>query len=195
MKARLAAVLPLLTGVALADAGGGHDMNAMWQKSMARKPLAVGAAFAPDGRLWRAEIKPGQIELSSSADLGQTFVPQAQLDTGSDVIAADGENRPQLVFGPKGEIGVGWTQSLPQPFSGNARFAWSKDGGKSWSAPQTINDDKAPISHRFLALDWSSQGLSAVWLDARDKVAAKAKKRDYRGSALYSARFDMAAGR
>ena len=195
MKARLAAVLPLLTGVALADAGGGHDMNAMWQKSMARKPLAVGAAFAPDGRLWRAEIKPGQIELSSSADLGQTFVPQAQLDTGSDVIAADGENRPQLVFGPKGEIGLGWTQSLPQPFSGNARFAWSKDGGKSWSAPQTINDDKSPISHRFLALDWSSQGLSAVWLDARDKVAAKAKKRDYRGSALYSARFDTAAGR
>ena len=67
MKTKLAvALLPLLSGVALAHSGEGHDMNAMWQKSMARKPLAVGAAFAPDGRLWRAEIKPGQIELSSS---------------------------------------------------------------------------------------------------------------------------------
>lgn len=196
MKTKLAvALLPLLSGVALAHSGEGHDMNAMWQKSMARKPLAIGAAFAPDGRLWRAEIKQGLIELAVSSDFGQQFVTQGKVNVEAEIIAADGENRPQLVFGPKGEIGVGWTQSLPQPFSGNARFAWSNDGGKSWSAAQTINDDKAPISHRFLALDWGRQGLTAVWLDARDKVAAKAKKRDYRGSALYSARFDAASGR
>ena len=110
MKTKLAiALLPLLSGVALANSGGGHDMNAMWQKSMARKPLAVGAAFAPDGRLWRAEVKQGLIELSVSSDLGQQFMPQGKVNTEAEIIAADGENRPQLVFGPKGEIGVGWT--------------------------------------------------------------------------------------
>ncbi len=196
MKTQLAiALLLLLTGVIPAHSAGGHDMNAMWLKSMARKPLAVGAAFAPDGRLWRAEVKPGVIELSVSRDLGRQFTTQGKISVEAEIIAADGENRPQLVFGPKGEIGVGWTQTLPQPFSGNARFVWSVDGGKSWSATQTINDNQQPISHRFLALDWGGNGLSAVWLDARDKVAAKAQKRDYRGSALYSARFDVATGR
>ena len=188
-------VLPLLTGMALAHEGGGHAMQQKWQQSLARKPLAVGAAFAPDGRLWRAEVNQGVIELAVSSDFGRQFGPAIQVNPAPEAIAADGENRPQLVFGPQGEIGVGWTQSLPTPFAGHVRFSWSRDGGKSWSAPQNINDDSAAISHRFLALDWSNKGLQAVWLDARDKAAAKAKKRDYRGAALYGARFDPASGR
>lgn len=195
MKALLAFSMLPLAGMALADAGGGHDMQQMWQKSLARAPLAVGVAFAPDGRLWRADVRQGVIELAASDDFGQRFAAPVKVNATAEAIAADGENRPQLVFGPQGEIGVGWTQSLPQPFSGHARFSWSRDGGKSWSTPQTINDDAAPISHRFVVLDWSCKGLIAVWLDARDKTAAKAKKHDYRGSALYSAAFDPASGR
>lgn len=188
--------LPLLAGQAFGHGGGKEPaMQQMWQKSLARKPLAAGAAFAPDGRLWRATVNQGAIELAVSADFGQQFSAPFKVNPQPEAIAADGENRPQLAFGPQGEIAVGWVQSLPQPFSGHARFSWSKDGGRSWSAVQTINDDPAPISHRFLALDWGSQGLTAVWLDGRDKAAARDKLRDYSGAAVYSARFDPVAGR
>ena len=121
----------------------------------------------------------------------------------SDVIVVPGD---RIIFtlryvnnGAEPASGFRATNPMPAPVQFvSVAEDWAEvsvDGGKSWSATQTINDNQQPISHRFLALDWGGNGLSAVWLDARDKVAAKAQKRDYRGSALYSARFDVATGR
>jgi hypothetical protein len=50
------------------------------------------------------------------------------------------------------------------------RFARSLDGGSSWSAPVTINDDTtgAPVGHTFQGAAWvGDSGLVAAWLDER----------------------------
>ena len=100
-------------------------------------------------------------------------------------IAADGENRPKLAFGKHGEVYVSWTQSLDVPFAGHVRFAHSRDGGKTFSTPITVNDDRAPISHRFDSLIVDGAGrVHLVWLDKRAKDAAGGA---YAGIALYHA--------
>ncbi|MEO7987283.1 MAG: hypothetical protein ABI766_12180, partial [Gemmatimonadales bacterium] len=50
------------------------------------------------------------------------------------------------------------------------RFSRSGDGGKSWSAPVTLNDDTAgaPVSHQFHGAAWSGDsGILVAWLDER----------------------------
>ena len=108
----------------------------------------------------------------------------------AEAIAADGETA-RSWCSVRGKIGVGWTQPGRFPAM---RLPVAQMAANRARRHKTINDDAAPISHRFVVLDWSSKGLTAVWLDARDKTAAKAKKHDYRGSALYSAAFDPPAG-
>lgn len=48
-------------------------------------------------------------------------------------ISADGENRPKLAFGTKGEIYVAYTKPLSKAYTGEIRFARSVDGGRIFS--------------------------------------------------------------
>ena len=121
----------------------------MWQASLARTPLAVTVAFDRTGRLWRARVHDGQVWLDRSPDRGQRFGEAVAVNNLPERIAADGENRPKLAFGPAGEVYVSWTQSLEVAFSGNVRFTRSLDGGRHFSAPLTVNDNREDISHRF----------------------------------------------
>jgi hypothetical protein len=83
---------------------------------------------------------------------------------------------------------VSWTRALDKPFSGDIRFARSFDGGKTFTAPITVNDNREVISHRFDALAVGNDGrVYLVWLDKRDLSAAKKKHEPYDGSALYYA--------
>ena len=185
-------LLPL-AGMALADAGGSHDMPADVAKSLAaraarrrRRLHRMAACGVPtsDGC-----DRAGGFPMISGSSLLLRSQGQRRRN-----IAADGENRPQLVFGPQGEIGVGWTQSHRNRFPATPLQLVAR-WRQIWSAAQTINDRRC--ADRPPALSCStggSKGLTAVWLDARDKTAAKAKKHDYRGSALYSA-FRPASGR
>ena len=133
-------------------------MQQMWQKSLARKPLATSAlAFAPDGRLWRATVNQG---LSSwrYQPISASIPPgQGQSDSRKR-FAADGEKPPAAGFRAAGRNRGGLTPKPATAVFRHARFSWSKDGGGVGRRLQTINDDPAPISHRFLALDWSSKG-------------------------------------
>ena len=63
-----------------------------------RPQLAMGAAFSPDGRLWVTGLTAtGQLFVRHTAFPGPVqFSDPVILDTGSDEIAADGENRPKL---------------------------------------------------------------------------------------------------
>ncbi len=167
------------------DAAKPMDRNAMWQKSLARAPIAATAAFDARGRLWLATVENGHVLLRHSNDLGKTYTVPAQVNPEPERIAADGENRPKLAFGRHGEIYVSWTQSLETPFAGHMRFAHSRDGGKTFSAPTTINDDRAPIGHRFDALIVDGKDrVHLLWLDKRDKEKAGEA---YAGIALYHA--------
>ncbi len=161
----------------------------------ARKPrpqLGSGVAFAPDGALWLAGVDlQGRMFVQSApvpADGTWRWTLPRTLDTGSDAISADGENRPKLVFGPRGTVLVAYTQPLDKPNTGYVRLLRSTDGGQTFAAPVTVHADRQVITHRFESLGFDAQGvLHTVWIDKRDLEAAPkaGNKPSYRGAAIY----------
>lgn len=149
-----------------------------------RPALATGAAFAPDGRLWVVGVNAhGKLYIQSTPFPGPAQWTSAhEIDTGSDPIAADGENRPKLAFGPNGWAVITYTQPLPTPYAGLIRMLRSEDGGRTFNRPFTVHDDHQPITHRFESVAFDGQGhLYTVWVDKRDHKPGV----PYVGAALY----------
>jgi hypothetical protein len=156
-----------------------------------RPQLGTGAAFAPDGSLWLVGLD-GQgrlfVQTAQSQAQGWQWGAAHTLDTGTDKISADGENRPKLLFGPKGVVLVSYTQVLDKPFTGFIRMLRSTDGGQTFGAPATVHADRQIITHRFESIAFDAQGaLHTVWIDKRDLETAPRVngKSTYRGAAIY----------
>ena len=156
----------------------------MWQEKLEKSPrLAVAATFDSTGRLWLARTVGKHLEVSHSDDAGLSFSPSATVNSAPELISADGESRPQIAVSGQ-RVFLSWTQGLPQPFAGHIRFARSEDGGKNFSDPVTINDNRDPITHRFNAMLADDQAITIAWIDKRDGNG----KTDYKGAAIYTAR-------
>ena len=87
-------------------------------------------------------------------------------------IEAHGEAPPQLAAGPDGAIAALYAVGREVPgkrFPVSAlRFIRSADGGRTWTAPVTVNDGTEFGAHNFHALTAAPDGtLLATWLDAR----------------------------
>jgi hypothetical protein len=156
-------------------------------KHAKRIQLATGAALGPDGRLWVVGLnEQGQMFMQSSPAqaLGQWTAPVI-LNTQQDEIAADGESRPKMAFGPNGWAVVTYTQPLPKPYTGFVRMLRSADGGQTFSAPFTVHQDRQEITHRFESILFDAQGnLHTLWIDKRD-MPAKGAGPKYIGAAVY----------
>jgi hypothetical protein len=156
-------------------------------KHAKRIQLATGAALGPDGRLWVVGLnEQGQMFVQSSPAqaLGQWTAPVI-LNTQQDEIAADGESRPKMAFGPNGWAVVTYTQPLPKPYTGFVRMLRSADGGQTFSAPFTVHQDRQEITHRFESILFDAQGnLHTLWIDKRD-MPAKGAGPKYIGAAVY----------
>ncbi|CAG0973265.1 hypothetical protein MTYP_01350 [Methylophilaceae bacterium] len=158
-------------------------------------PLAVSAVFDAEGVLWRAGVKGGIVTVDKSQDMGRTFVAAGKLNAKPQKVGTDGDARPKIAVGPEGNIYVSWTQALAKPYTGYIWFSRSTDGGKTFSAPVIVHGDRAEITHRFDALTVAANGrVYVAWVDKRDLVAAKARKRAYDGAAIYYAYSDDAGG-
>lgn len=140
-------------------------------------PLAIGAAFAPTGELWIVGLDAQQhLFVQRSADAGQHWSAPQPLDTGGDKVAADGENRPKLAFGPRGQAVITYTEPLSEPFTGRIRMLRSEDGGRNFSAPFTVHQDAQVITHRFESVAFDARGtLHTLWVDKRDLEALRAQ--------------------
>jgi len=185
--AALACAMGLASAFA-ADKPQAHDMGKAWQASLARPALAVTAVFDGRGGLWLARVEGGHLFVSRSDDKGKTFGPAVKVNPVAENIAADGENRPKIAVTREGRAHVSYTSSLEQPFSGHIRFSRSTDGGKTFSEPVTVNDNREIISHRFETLAVNDRGqVFIAWLDKRDLSAAQREGRHYRGAAVYYA--------
>lgn len=150
--------------------------------------LAVSIALDSEGKLWRANVNGGYVEVSVSSDLGKTFLKPVRVNLQPQKIGADGEARPKITVSPQGYIYVSWTEALKKPFSGYIWFARSVDGGKTFDAPYIVHQDRSEITHRFDALHVSADGrITVAWVDKRDLLAAKAAGRTYDGAAIYYA--------
>ena len=196
MPSRLS-LFTLLAGAlvaASAVAGGRHGDRL---PSRCDDPLAVptvdcgrapGAVFDAAGRLWIAWARGGHVYVNHSDDEGGQFSIPVPVNRLPEAIAARGENRPRIAVDPAGRIHVSWTRTLPGPYAGDIRYSRSLDGGRSFVAPVTINDDRRMIGHRFGALATGRQGrVFLAWSDKRDRADAKARGQTYRGAALYFA--------
>jgi hypothetical protein len=92
---------------------------------------------------------------------------------------------PQVAVGPGGEVYVVWQKSTEvegrmYPVS-DLRFAYSTDGGRSFSPTLTVNDDAGglPTSHSFHNLAVAGDGTVYVgWLDGRAQEAARKGRPD-----------------
>lgn len=178
----------LCTGQVQAEPPPVHDMGKMWKASLARQPLAATATFDAQGHLWLATVKDGHVMVSRSGDRGRTFGAPVIVNAQEEFIAADGENRPKILVGGNGNLYISYTRLLETPFSGDVRFSRSTDGGKSFSAPVTINDNLDPITHRFDAMGINGRGqVYIAWLDKRDAADANKKGEQYSGIAVYYA--------
>lgn len=189
----LLALALLFSGLAVAagHAAGGHE--AMWAKMLANQSaLAVSATFDDQGRLWRVRVHEGHVLVDRSDDLGARFGAAVTVNPEAEIVGTDGDNRPKIALAADGTVYVSYTQLLGAPFSGNIRFSRSLDGGRSFAAPFTVNDDRNLISHRFdsllLADDPNGAGrIYIAWIDKRDEHAARQRGESYAGAALYYA--------
>jgi hypothetical protein len=174
------------------------------QPTKAEKPakpmkieLGTSAAFDAQGQLWQVSKETDQADttgkaqyvvLRSSADLGQTWSAPKRVQSTPEAISADGENRPKLAFGNDGAMFIAYTKPLTKPYSGEIRFLRSTDGGKSFSAPLTVHQNRDEITHRFESMIVDAKGrIFIAWIDKRDLEAAKLRKESYRGAAIYVA--------
>ncbi|WIM04849.1 MAG: glycoside hydrolase [Candidatus Nitricoxidivorans perseverans] len=140
----------------------------MAQEHAHAPPLAVGAALDAQGRLWLARVEDRRLVVSRSEDGGASFVSPAAVTPTPEAVTADAENRPKIAAAPDGAVHLTWTQNLGQKMTGHIRYARSLDGGRTFSPPVILNDDRQVISHRFDALAIDGRGgVAAVWLDAR----------------------------
>ena len=188
-----------LPGAQAHEAHEGHEGRAASAESAtgkaaprARAGLSIGAAIAPGGELWLVGLnQEGRLFTQSSRDLGLTWNQPRILDTGADRVAADGENRPKIAFGPDRRAVISYTQPLAKPYTGEIRMLRSDDGGESFSAPFTVHRDRQVITHRFESLAFDRSGvLHTVWIDKRDQLLAARKTggsagRAYAGAAIY----------
>jgi hypothetical protein len=152
-----------------------------------RPQLATGAAIAPDGRLWVVGLNAqAQLFVQSTPLGGALQWSEARiLNTGSDAIAADGESRPKIEFGPKAWAVISYTMPLAKPYTGFIRMLRSSDGGQTFSAPFTVHQDRQEITHRFESVAFDAQGvLHTLWVDKRDQPP-KGSAQKYAGAAIY----------
>jgi hypothetical protein len=147
------------------------------------------AAFDAQGVLWAIHKISGHIAVRRSADFGKSWsnpvlvTPQPeQTDPGMD-------SRPKIALGPKSEIYVTWTKPLSKPYTGEVKLSRSLDGGRTFSTPMVVHQDRQEITHRFDALAVNARGqVFVAWIDKRDGVAAAAANAGlYRGAAVYFA--------
>jgi hypothetical protein len=175
-------------GMAHETGGGAHNTG-----SHAKSPdLGTSAAVDRKGRLWLAmtEAADGKkfVVLQTSDDHGKTWSAPARILRTPEPVAASGEARPHIAFGNNDEIYVTYTRTIAKPHVGDIRFVRSVDGGKTFSDPITLHDNKDVITHSFETMVIDAKGrIFVAWIDGRDSEKAKTAKRKYAGSALYYA--------
>lgn len=181
------AAMSLMVSAQAMEQPTSQDRENAWKSRLAKPSLAIATTFDGKGRLWLAAIRGQHLYVSHSDDKGNTLSAPVKVNAEPEDILGDGENRPKIVV-LKGVVYVSYTKGLEKPMSGDIRFSRSLDGGKSFSAPLSVNDNREIISHRFDTLEVNDRGqVFLAWLDKRDLSAAQRGNKPYKGAAVYYA--------
>ncbi len=170
---------------AFAEPGHAHQTGSTTK----RAPLAMSAAFAPNGTLWLVGLNEHQqLFTQFSSNEGAKWSAPRVIGAGEDTIAAEGESRPKLAFGPNGWVVISYTKPLSKPYTGEIRMVRSVDGGVTFSKPFTVHQDRQLITHRFDSIAFDAAGaLHTFWVDKRDLELARrdGTEAQYAGAAIY----------
>lgn len=143
-------------------------------------------AFDPKGALWLAWVQKERVYAAVSNDKGKSFSDPVQVTRNVMPVDDNGENRPKIAFGTKGQIFVTFTIRGKRRFTGDVLFSRSLDGGRTFSEPLTVSDEQTVSSLRFEDMGVGADGkIYIAWLDKRDRFAAEAANTAYTGAALY----------
>lgn len=149
---------------------------------------APSSSFDAQGRLWVVFVQDKHVYVSHSEDKGASYSTPVQVNEVAEDTEFNGENRPKIIVAPQGEVLLSWTTKTSSNFTGLIRFSRSIDGGKTFEAPRTVNDDGLKTGHRFDSLFLSESGnLYLTWIDKRDMEASLAQGGSYPGAAIYYA--------
>lgn len=193
-RARNPARLVMLCLLALS--AGGVAANAQSQHArhgtQAAPELGSSVAVDREGRLWALSKETSGSDqfliLRTSQDQGNTWSPPRKVREEPEPVAARGEERPRIAFGPGGEIYIAYTMPVARPHIGEIRFIRSLDGGRTFSPPVTVHANRDAITHAFGSMIVDGEGrIYVAWIDGRDREKAVAGKHAYTGSAIYYA--------
>ena len=158
------------------------------QQADIRCAKTVTSAFAPNGDLWRLWSQNQALYYQISIDTGVNFSAIQRIAIADEKVSARNENRPKIAFDSKQGVYLSWVMPRDKKYSADIRFSYSKDYGKTFSAPITVNDDGLLTGHSFNEMIVDEQGnVSIVWLDGRLKEANSKSQ----GSAIYMATANM----
>lgn len=173
MNSRFAAASLLLAAVAAAAAASSTD----WTVQIV--PLESPAA-APSGGPQLRTSSRGVILSWIERDGQQATLRFAERTPGgwsAPRTVAAGDNWfvnwadvPSVIRLDDGTLAAHWLQkSGPGTYAYDVRLSFSKDDGRTWSAPTTPHSDGTPTEHGFASLyQVPGAGLGLVWLDGRD---------------------------
>ena len=159
------------------------------QPGESRCAKTITTVFAPNGDLWRLWVNNQQLFYQISSDHGAHFGQVKSIGIAKENIAARNENRPKIGFDDKGGIYLSWAVSGKKRFTGDVRFSYSLDNGKSFAMPITVNNDGLVTGHSFNEMLVSPDGeVQIVWLDGRYRYMQRKAGKDFNGSELYLAK-------
>src|SRR5262249_26990855 len=171
----------VLGAVLVSTAIGVAQMKTPSPFSEIPSPAATGSgepnlAVASDGRVFFSWIESsGQasyLKFSSLSANNQWSAPQT---------IAQGNNWfvnwadfPSMIALPDGPLAAHWLAKRGAgTYAYNVNFAFSRDGGKTWSKPIVPHRDGSQSEHGFVSLlPAPDGGLGAIWLDGRKKASA-----------------------
>ncbi|HEX8271203.1 MAG TPA: sialidase family protein [Longimicrobiaceae bacterium] len=179
----IAALLGLAAVAACSSAAGDTPPATLAARGAGRPTVAADARTGAAYVAWVADSAgtPG-VYLARIAPDGAPGAP-ARVNRLADDASTHDQAPPQVAVGPRGEVYVAWQRSTPvpgRPFpASDLRFARSEDGGRSWAAAVTVNDDAdgPPSSHTFHNLAVAPDGAVYVsWIDSRERDRVRAER-------------------
>jgi hypothetical protein len=122
-----------------------------------------------------------ELFFARSADAGRTWSDPVRVSEARGGVHPHAEGAPRLVAAPGGVVALFWNNRIVVPgrrfAASDMRFARSVDGGRTWTAPLTLQDDTAagPRGHTFHGAAWTGEReLVVAWLDGREREGSPA---------------------